>query len=256
MKLRGAPPPVPRQLRHLLSARELTHGAFDSMVSFIEHGYRSSRRAHSLILAPEMLRVPSAELDGAAGSALLHELRCRHASSFRGSIEFFKRMLLWACLLLKIPVAVFPSGRLTLGLQPVGAEPVVAVVLRRLVGRLELPANVEDLVLSYAGDVWWRCEATADPPPPSRNARRFVIEPSSPSLRRLLRKTVGRHASCWLFFSDRGRLHASWSEQRSRLCLQGAGNPWPLVTLLRCVRRRLGMPSEVLTILGFGEVLV
>jgi len=255
MKLRCASPRVPGQLRHLLSARELTHAAFDSVVSFIEHGYRTSRRAHSLILAPEMLRVPSVELDGAAGSALLRELRCRHSSVFRGSIEFFKRMLLWACLLLKIPVAVFPSGRLTLGLQPVGAEPSVAVALRRLVGRLELPQSVEELVLSFAGDVWWRCEATADPPPPERNARRFVIEPSSASLRRLLRKTVGR-ASCWLVFSDRGRLHASWGEQRSRLYLQGLGDPWPFVTLLRCVRRRLGMPSEVLTILGFGEVLV
>lgn len=255
----GQPPQVPSNLEQVLEPGEMMHGAFGMVFQFLKHGYRSSRRAHSLVLAPEMWRVLTVELDGAAGAALLHELRSKHAGVLAGSIEVFKRLVLWACLLLRIPVGVFPSGRLTLGLKPVGEEPYVARVIRDLVARMELPSELEARILLFAGDVWWRRDKAAphhrNEAPARARARRFAIDPESAPLRRLLKRVVDCQ-DCWLVFSGRGRVRATWGWQQRRLWIEVDESPWALVTLLRCLRRRLGYSSEVVTILGFGEVLI
>jgi hypothetical protein len=244
--------------RDLLFPEDALWPGFETVRAFLDATYCSSRRAHSLVLAPESLRVLTAELDGSAGAALLHELRCKHRVELGGDlpwhVERFKRMLLSACSLLRLPVTTFSRSRFTLGLQPVGAEPAVAGAIRRVLQRAPLPQELLELVFAYAGDVWWRCEHLPwEQQPTARRACvfSFAVESVAP-LRRLLRRVVP-HRHCRLVFSHGGSLVAAW--EGPRLWLSGR-NMWPLVALLRCQRRRLGLPTQALSVLGFGEVLV
>jgi hypothetical protein len=245
--------------RGVMFPEDMRWPGFETVHAFLGATYRSSRRAHSLVLAPEALRILTAELDGSAGAALLQELKCKHRLELKDlpwRVERFKRMLLSACSLLKIPVAAFPSGRFTLGLQPVGAEPAVAGAIRHVLQRSSLPSDLVELVLAFAGDAWWRCERLPAEEPLLLRASLFffAVNAVSMPLRRLLRK-VALHRRCRLVFSEGGVLEAAWAADGARLWLSGT-TVWPFVTLLRCQRRRLGLPSQVLPVVGFGEVLV
>jgi hypothetical protein len=227
---------------------------FKRVQDFLACAYRSSKRAQIVKLAPEVWRDTSEECDGKGGAALLTELLrrvlgrelCLHR-------EFCKRLLIAAAWSLNVPIYVMPSGTVSLCMSPSGAEPRVAQLVVRLVRALDLPAEVVDTILAFAGDAWSGV-CKSEPQRLFQSTAAYALVAPDAKTRRAVRRLVPFDA-CQLRCSNMASIQSEWDCNKTLLWLQGA-SIWPLVVLLRHSQRRRMQPSMTITIRGFGEVLV
>jgi len=230
---------------------------FQTVKTFLMHFYRSSRKAQTIILCPESLRCNSKTLDGSGGAALLTELFLR---VLRGKLvaskrEFCKKILLAAAWSLRMPIVVMPSGALSVGIAPSGKEPRESALLKVLVRRLPFPDTSIDLILSFAGDIWVGTRSHPDTGL-FHMMSSYAIEVPRNRLRPALRNCFP-YPSCRLDFSGSGSIFSEWgSDPANNLVWIQAESLWPLITLLRFKQRSRGAPSLVMTIRGFGDVLI
>lgn len=250
---------MPRKSKRPPEVLDLTATASEAPLlelvrAFLARMYTASRRAQTVLLSPDVLRPNSRSLDGWGGSALLTELVLRVLGArFTQQRELCKRLLLAAAWSLRMPVFALPTGGLTVGLVPLGGEPPTSRALRNLVEALPLPAGVLELVLAHAGELWVRAERQSALQL-CRFTECYCLETEEVWARRLMRSLVP-YECCALHFTDEAHVLAEWDPSMRALWLHAA-SLWPLVTLMRYRQRKRGSPSRVLTIRGFGEVLI
>jgi len=232
-------------------------GLFRALCTFLHRTFKRARKAQSVIFGGDSVRVEVASLDGDAGAALLTELRCCMAYGDDVILrrEFFKRLLLVAAVKVGLPVLFLATGAVSIGLQPRGPEPGDVAVIRGLQTRL--PEDVVSIILAFARDLWWACHQQRVLPELDGIPRlcAYVVDTRSlPPLRRLLKK-VFRYPCSRLDFAGLHSVFGEWSFDFHRLWLR-AESPWPLIVLLRCLRRRTGLGAEALQLHGYGNILI
>jgi hypothetical protein len=227
---------------------------FKRVQDFLAHAYRSSKSAQLVKLAPEVWRTTSEESDGKGGAALLTELFLRVlGNEVCRRRELCKRLLIAAAWSLRVPIYVMPSGAVSICMSPSGEAPVVARLVDKLVRALDLPAELLNLILAFAGDAWIGVRKS-EPQRLFQSTATYALVASNVKTRRAVRRAVPFDA-CHMSFSNMPGVEGEWDGGKTLLWLSGA-SIWPLVIMLRHQQRLRMQASMTITIRGFGEVLV
>lgn len=198
--------------------------------------------------------------DGAAGSALLNEVRMRLGIDVVEKREVLKRLLVMGLRELRMPlksVGRGPRAPLCASLCVSGCEPpssrLTVAHLRR--GWHAVPPEVVERVLAFAGGIWWaRRRWDGNLPLPSSQIKAFSAD--VPSKLQPLFKRVACFDRTEFSFSDGSVMYIEWGPS-GQLWMRGT-NLYPLVALLRCERQKQTRrtAASVLNVRGVGEVLL
>jgi len=246
----------PKTVHHLTAHVETKEpNIFRQVRLFLSHAYKSSKKAQTVKLSPEVWRDTSEEFDGKGGSALLTELFLRVLGrKLSLQRELCKRVLIAAAWSLRMPVFVMPSGAVSLCMSPSGEEPKVAPLLVRLVRTLPLPEELLGVVMSFAGDLWTGQRKDHLKKDLFQFTSTYALEASDGKLRKVVRAAVPFETST-LYVSNMPSMETEWDSSNKLLWLRGR-SIWPLVVLLRYRQRRKGAAAIAMTIRGFGDVLI
>lgn len=197
--------------------------------------------------------------DGAAGSALLNEVRMRLGLDVVPQRERLKQLLVLGLRILRMPVRSAgrgPRAPLCASLRVCGQEPpegrMLALTLRSLACLpLELLIRIEEA----AGGFWWgRRRWDGSLPVPTSRLRAFSADVPSSLVK------VFHRVACFprteFNFSDGSKVYVEWGPS-NQLWMRGT-SLIPFVALVRCQRgsqRRPGA-ATVLSVRGAGDVLV
>jgi len=197
--------------------------------------------------------------DGAAGSALLNEVRMRLGLDVVPQRERLKRLLVLGLHLLHMParpVGGGPRAPLCAKLRVCGHEPPEALLLSLTVRRWPaMPLDVARLVEEFAGGFWWaRRRWDGSLPTPTAKMHAFSAD-VPPKLVKLFRR-VASYPRCEFSFSEGSKVYVEWGPS-DQLWMRGT-SLGPFVTLARCQRRAQRRPgaATVLSVRGAGDVLV
>ena len=197
--------------------------------------------------------------DGAAGSALLNEVRMRLGLDVVAQREHLKRLLVLALRQLRIPVRVVGRGSrapLCASLRVCCHEPPEEELLRRTL-RLcpHFPSDVATKIEEFAGGLWWtRRRWDGSLPVPTARLRAFSADVPQP-LRKLFRR-VACHPRTEFTFSSGAKVYVEWGPG-DQLWMRGTSLV-PFLTLVRRERREQRRPGAalVMSVRGSGDVLV
>lgn len=197
--------------------------------------------------------------DGAAGSALLNEVRMRLGLDVVQNRENLKRLLVLGLRQLRMPVRSVghgPRAPLCASLRVCGRDPPEARILTMTLRRWErIPMDVVERIEKIAGGLWWaRRRWDGCLPPPSSKMLAFSADVPQKLLK--LFRRVACHNRCEFTFSSGAKVYVEWGPS-NQLWMRGT-NLLPFVTLLRCERQAQRRPgaASVLSVRGAGDVLV
>ena len=220
------------------------------------------------------------EWDGAAGSALLTEMRMRLGLRFFRRKEQLKKLIVVGLYLARIPLraigsasrvslstltAMGSSAQLCACLSSIGSDPPEELPLRLTFARAALPAELLRVISSYCGGLWWARRALiVQLPPPSGSLQAFSADVPRQLLRAsrslvCFERTVFSFSSGASVFAEWGPHNTLWmrgSTAHNTLWMRGS-TAAAFVTLLRRERSLLTPgPATVLCLRGVGDVLV
>jgi hypothetical protein len=197
--------------------------------------------------------------DGAAGSALLNEVRMRLGVDVVPQREHLKRLLVIGLALLRMPVR--PVGRgprapLCASLRVCGRKPPEGVLLVKTLERSgRLPKELVKCLEEMAGGFWWaRRNWDGSLPVPTSRLRAFSADVPSSLVK------VFHRVACFprteFSFSDGSVVYSEWGP--SEQLWMRSTSLVPFVALLRCQRQAARRPgaAAVLSVRGAGDVLV
>jgi hypothetical protein len=242
----------------------LQHTFTSARTSKCEQTIRLSTRMSGAVL------VESNPRDGAAGSALLTEMRMRLGLDVALQKEHLKVLLVCALCVAKFPLqAIGSTSRFTfLNLNSIGSSahlfaklrmsgerPSVDALLCLTWGRSNFPVEIIARVQEFAGGMWWGRDMALGLPCPSEGI--FAFSADIPRRLKKHLKTLVCFPCTRFHFSTGIELWAEWAASGDQLWMRGK-TLVPLISLIRCERRGLARqgPAYVIHVRGLGDVFV